>query len=321
MTGLLNASLNLAALQRAAESVREYDGSNMAKRVAALQLMPENACQLGHLAAAARVVAHCPWRDAVPRSRLGDFERILHWSPFTDELTVHDPRYDDVFCESVGFIGGDGDYLASSGLGAEVPFVLNAMIEVVMSGPGPLPRELTVDAKQLIGATLDLSHKVLTAAGLRRNQLPLGDPTEPITFPDRSRLASLVDAVSFRSQEIAATLAPDGLLERLMYGYEAVMHARFEQEFKLPTRLACYESWPEVQSRLRSERPKPARTAIAWRFLIEYVAAVPPRISKASGATSTRGSAPTSTTPTSDSAGTSQPKWCHRARGARSSTR
>ncbi len=76
-------------------------------------------------------------------------------------------------------------------------------------------------------------------------------------------------------ERIVATLNPDGLLERLMHGYEAVMHARFEQEFKLPTRLACHESSPEMRSRLRSERPELARTAIAWRFLIEYVAAVP----------------------------------------------
>ena len=78
-------------------------------------------------------------------------------------------------------------------------------------------------------------------------------------------------------ERIVAALSPDGLLERLIQGYEAVMHARFEQEFKLPTRLACYESLPDMQARLRSERPKLSRTAIAWRFLIEYVVAVPPR--------------------------------------------
>jgi hypothetical protein len=77
-------------------------------------------------------------------------------------------------------------------------------------------------------------------------------------------------------EKAVAELSPEGLLERVMALNETMAFRRFQQRLKIPTRMACYETEPETQDRLRQEVPELAATSIACRFLVEYVAAVPP---------------------------------------------
>lgn len=107
------------ALKQGAELLRDYDGFETAATVAALQLLPQNACQLSRLEATARILAATPPQPHRSAPSQGRLRRLLNNEPFSTELAVNDPIYDDVLCESVGFIGGD--YLVASGLAAETP--------------------------------------------------------------------------------------------------------------------------------------------------------------------------------------------------------
>jgi hypothetical protein len=89
----------------------------------------------------------------------------------------------------------------------------------------------------------------------------------------------LNDAVSqlFETiKEEIATLAPTGLLEWLVGHHEQIVHRRSTERFETPTRLACFSDIETMAEKLRKEIPETNETALASRFLVEYVAASPP---------------------------------------------
>ena len=79
-----------------------------------------------------------------------------------------------------------------------------------------------------------------------------------------------------RLQTLVAGLNPEGLLEWLVAQHEAVVREDALQQLTITTRLACFGPDSEVISQLQKRRPVIAQTAIASRFLIEYVVARPP---------------------------------------------
>lgn len=100
----------------------------------------------------------------------------------------------------------------------------------------------------------------------------------PIAEDRRSDI--LKKAVAFYYQElvkIVASLRPDGLLEFLITLQEAAVRESSYRELTIPTQLACFSSEPEMIERLSKELPELATTAMASRFLIEYVAACLPQ--------------------------------------------
>lgn len=75
--------------------------------------------------------------------------------------------------------------------------------------------------------------------------------------------------------EVAA-LTPRGTLEHLVRRHEVLIQQTAFRALTVPTRLACFGSIPDMVTELEGEIPERARTAVASRFLIEYVAAMPP---------------------------------------------
>jgi hypothetical protein len=74
--------------------------------------------------------------------------------------------------------------------------------------------------------------------------------------------------------EVAA-LTSCGTLEQLVRRHEVLIQQTAFRALTVPTRLACFRSIPDMVTELEKEIPERARTAIASRFLIEYVAATP----------------------------------------------
>jgi hypothetical protein len=74
--------------------------------------------------------------------------------------------------------------------------------------------------------------------------------------------------------EVAA-LTPRGTLEHLVRRHEVLIQQTAFRALTVPTRLACFGGISDMVTELESEIPERARTAIASRFLIEYVAATP----------------------------------------------
>jgi hypothetical protein len=103
---------------------------------------------------------------------------------------------------------------------------------------------------------------------------------EPGPIPEDHGLDILNKAVTFFYQKLVkllASLCPDGLLEFLITLQEAATRESSYRELTIPTQLACFSSEPEMIERLSKELPELATTAMASRFLIEYVAACPPQ--------------------------------------------
>ena len=79
-----------------------------------------------------------------------------------------------------------------------------------------------------------------------------------------------------RLQVLVATLDPDQLLEWLVAQYEAVVREDALQQLTITTRLSCFGQGSEMIAQLQKRMEVIAQTAIASRFLIEYVVARPP---------------------------------------------
>ncbi|MFH1679398.1 MAG: hypothetical protein ABIH26_01995 [Candidatus Eisenbacteria bacterium] len=113
-------------------------------------------------------------------------------------------------------------------------------------------------------------------AVLRRTH---GEDTGPIPKEERTRtLNGEVVGYLYRClEEEVAQLSGGGLIPALIGLNEALL---FEEEFRsysVPTQVACFGKPPGWESDLRREFSDHAITATASRFLIEYVAARPPR--------------------------------------------
>lgn len=74
-----------------------------------------------------------------------------------------------------------------------------------------------------------------------------------------------------------STLTSRGTLEELVRRHDVLLQQTAFRALTVPTRLACFGSIPDMVAELEKEIPERARTAIASRFLIEYVAATPPK--------------------------------------------
>ena len=75
-------------------------------------------------------------------------------------------------------------------------------------------------------------------------------------------------------------LAPSGVLEFLLAQHEVVVQNNFIGRLQIPAKLASFYSNPELIKELETDTPDNTRTSVALRFIIEYVAACPPKGSK-----------------------------------------
>ena len=114
----------------------------------------------------------------------------------------------------------------------------------------------------------DREHELLS-----RSDLTAG----PIAHDERVPTLKKMVAESFASFELlVAALNPAGLLENLVaYGERLIWMEQNEQRL-MPTRIACYGSVPKMAEELTRNGPVLATTAVAHRFVTEYVVARPP---------------------------------------------
>jgi hypothetical protein len=100
----------------------------------------------------------------------------------------------------------------------------------------------------------------------------------PISDDERSALINntIVPFCFERFEKIVRSLSPHGLLEWLVRHNESALREVAFHGLTIPTRVACFGSVVEVVERIREELPDLSATAMASRFVIEYVVAQPP---------------------------------------------
>jgi len=105
----------------------------------------------------------------------------------------------------------------------------------------------------------------------------LAKPVGKVPKEQRNEILNEAVTILYKSLvKLIGTLDPKGLLEWLVAQHEAVVREDAFRHLTIPTRLACFEHDPEVVSNLQKELPVISQTALASRFLIEYVVARPP---------------------------------------------
>lgn len=97
-----------------------------------------------------------------------------------------------------------------------------------------------------------------------------------IGMPDSKAVVDRAgDSLYTLIQERVAALSPQGLLEFLVVQYDAVRYRDKHAQYSLAARAAS-ETADVALKHLHEELPRLAETAVAARFLIEYVTACPP---------------------------------------------
>ena len=91
-----------------------------------------------------------------------------------------------------------------------------------------------------------------------------------------STLNSLVEASFKRFEQVVATLNPAGILEALVAFGERLAQKDEHERRMIPTRIACFGTFPDMVEEMQRAGPVLATTSIAHRFVTEYVVARPP---------------------------------------------
>lgn len=98
---------------------------------------------------------------------------------------------------------------------------------------------------------------------------------------DSARVPAVInEIVSFCFQqftEMVASLSPDGLLEWIVLRHESNVSSATRAKLLMATRVACFGQSPEFLKEVSDGLAEQSEAAVAGRFLIEYVAARPPK--------------------------------------------
>lgn len=151
-------------------------------------------------------------------------------------------------------------------LGPKKKVVVLAGNQNVALMPGDLPRPRLVDDADT-ALRLDEMGEWLTAT--RPVGTVLADERVPL-------LNGVVGYYFGRLEDVLAPLNPDGLVDFLIRHNESLLRDEAQRRLTLPTRVACFGLEEEVRSDLTERLPKLVVSAVASRFLIEFVAARPP---------------------------------------------
>ena len=159
------------------------------------------------------------------------------------------------------------DTFAPLGLKKKV-FFLNAGNVPQLDGRGlPHPRPVQeVDKNLLLDPIGD---------HFRRDQQFAVGPIDPARTP-----AVINEIVSFCFQqftEMVASLSPEGLLEWIVLRHESNVSSATRAKLLMATRVACFGESPEFLKEVSDGLAEQSEAAVAGRFLIEYVAARPPK--------------------------------------------
>lgn len=106
-----------------------------------------------------------------------------------------------------------------------------------------------------------------------------GHKPGPIAIDQQTTvLDSIVVKFYFHQLErLVSTIHSDGLSEELIARYEAVISERARTQVAIPARMACFQTKPPMIEELHQQIVELNEAALAARFIIEYVAARPPR--------------------------------------------
>lgn len=165
------------------------------------------------------------------------------------------------------------DLTSDEALDRIVPSGTKRMLHVVSPGavlhqPGNLPRA-RLRRQEASSLVLDLAADWLSTSSW---------PEGPVAEHQRCNIIN--DVVSFYYDTLVARIAtfePTSLRRTLIALDEALLHSEARREYMLPARIAAFGAGAAPVEELYTAQSRATSSAVASRFLIEYVAAAPPQ--------------------------------------------
>lgn len=198
---------SLASLR---QQLEPFEIKDLAQRVGALLLMPENAGNAYRLEVAASLVQTLP--PTAPNSpRVSDRRWRKFWdsSPLSDAIRRSEDPPCNPFTEDIVFFGGS--FTVLPGRDESAAFNLRTLLKAIfLSSAGELSEEFIESSRAIALAGLAISNACAEKAGLRRNERPASAPTSEIVRPESDRFKNLKAATAFTPDELADLLADCG---------------------------------------------------------------------------------------------------------------
>jgi len=193
-------------LKQICKEIEPFDKLDLLSKVAALQLVPENAERAIRLEAIVHAIISQNPISNQPKISLGHLHRLCNSKYIVDGPIGHaeDPC-DNMFTEAFTFQGGS--YIVFPGIVEEPTFILRNLAKALFLMHSPFP-DIDFHRKicGLFVAVLRISDAVAQRAGLNRRVEPLSRPRGNIVVPSSKKLQQLMGAVTFREEELKQLL-------------------------------------------------------------------------------------------------------------------
>jgi hypothetical protein len=180
--------------------VEKHDAFDLAQRVGALQLVPQNAHHMTRLEVAASLVAKSRAMPTAAPSPTALNNWLNGPRIASAQVAAFEDEYSDLFTEEISFHGGSFSVLP--GFLENAPYVLQRVLQAIFLGPWCFdPSELTRLAVREAKALLRLSDEIIRRAELPR-YCPVGERGREAFIPRRDPMRRLMDAVTFNGRDL-----------------------------------------------------------------------------------------------------------------------
>jgi len=191
-----------------------FDKLDLLSKIAALQLLPENANHAMSLDAIAHAVASQKYIPHQPEISLKRLKQICNSSTITTGPIGHseDPS-EQMFTEAFTFEGGS--YVVFPGIVDDATYALRNLTKAIfLSRESPFPSEFIQRARTITTAILKLTDLIALKAGMKRGIDPVS--SQGVVVPSNTILQNLKKSLVFTTDELSQYLVPgDSLLNAL----------------------------------------------------------------------------------------------------------
>lgn len=198
-------------LEQICKEIDPFDKLDLLSKVAALQLVSENAERAIRLEAIVHAIASQSPSSNQPKISLGHLRRLCNSKYIVDgPIGLAEDPCDNMFTEAFTFQGGS--YIVFPGIVEEPTFVLRNLAKALFLVRSPFPGiDFHRKTRGLFVAVLRISDAVAQRAGLNRRLEPVSRPGGNVVVPSSKELQQLMRAVTFQEEELEQLLRRHGL--------------------------------------------------------------------------------------------------------------
>lgn len=198
-------------LEEISQEIAPFDKLDLLVKIAALQLMPDNAERTIRLEAIAHAIASQTPTLNQPKISLIHLRQLCNSQTIAQgPIGLAEDPCDNMFTEAFTFQGGS--YIVFPGIVEELTFILRNLAKALFLTREPFPSsEFQQQARALFIAVLTISDSIARRAGMNRGVKPVSSPGGNVVVPSSKELQRLTEAMAFQEEELEQLLRKRGL--------------------------------------------------------------------------------------------------------------